>query len=258
MTSSIEERIAQLLENGGPAAVLSYVRALGPSANMDGTLSLALARACATRGDRQALEGLFDMLPQSALTPETSIELAKFAESVGAHELALRCLESAGDDNERFGILEMKARAHRRLGQFAEGEAVCRKMQEAFPTKAKTWLTSAVLHRSRGDAQNESTCLMEALKYKLKDVSILRRLAVLAGANGKHRESLEIWRQVLRLTPGDGEALVGVLRQLLRMKKNHAARDWLAENAARMPDGKELAKLRALVELSNEQRADAV
>ena len=43
--------------------------------------------------------------------------------------------------------------------------------------------------------------------------------ALLASSGKKNQEALELWRQIARLEPRNGEAVYGVLRQLVRLKK---------------------------------------
>jgi hypothetical protein len=91
-------------------------------------------------------------------------------------------------------------------------------------------------------------------------VAILHRLAMLASAGKKNQEALELWRQIARLEPTNGEAVFGVLRQLVRLKKWAIANAWIAEKSDLLPAGDptELLKSQVTEALQNaEQGAPA-
>jgi tetratricopeptide (TPR) repeat protein len=250
MSALGEGAIGRLLESGNTKAALSYLRATGQT---DGTALIALAEACAKVKDNETFAQMEELFGAAELTADQKVRAVVLASNCNAHDSVIIRLNAMGTEGERFGLLELKARAYRATGKIEDAERVYLRMQELFPTTPKTWTNSASHYKSQGDSVQESTCLYQALKFKLKDVTILHRLAMLASAGKKNQEALELWRQIARLEPRNSEALYGVLRQLVRLKKWAIAKAWIAEKDDLLPAGEptELLKKQVAQALEN-------
>ncbi len=244
MSAMGEGAIGRLLESGNTKAALSYLRATGQA---DGAAVMALAEACAKARDGETFAQMEEMFKTADLTPEQRVRIVVLASNCGAHESVITRLNALGAEGERFGLLELKARAFRGQNKPADAERIYLRMQELFPSTHKTWTSSASFYKAQGDAVQEATCLNQALKFKLKDVTILHRLAMLASAGKKNQEALELWRQITRLDPANGEAAYGVLRQLVRLKKWLIASAWLTERSSVLPANEQTEQLKSQI-----------
>jgi len=232
MSALGEGAIGRLLESGNTKAALSYLRATGQT---DGVALMALAEACAKAKDSETFGQMDELLGQTDLTAEQKTRLVVLASNCNAQDMVISRLDSMGAEGDRFGLLELKARAYRSKNRIAEAERVYLRMQELFPTTPKTWTHSASHYKAQGDSVQEAACLYQALTFKLKDITILHRLALLAGSSKKNQEALDLWRQIVRLEPKNAEAIFGVLRQLVRLKKWAIAKAWIEEQGALLP-----------------------
>jgi tetratricopeptide (TPR) repeat protein len=244
------------LEAGNTKAALSYLRATGQA---DGTALMALAEACAQTRDMETFSQLDELFAAAQLTPDQRVRSIVLASNAGAHGSVIARMEAMGVEGERFGLLELKARAYRGMSKPSEAERVYLRMQELFPTTHKTWTNAASFYRSQGDAVREADSLYQALKFKLKDLQILHRLAMLASAGKRNQEALDLWRQIYRLEPSNTDALFGVLRQLVRLKKWVLADAWASEKADLLPDNEQTQQLRTQIAeaLATMQRVQA-
>ena len=241
-----ERGIAKLLEGGAPRAALSYLRASGRDKSLDTESWSALLRACVDANDNEALAEAVELVPSIEISEAQSSAVisALGKANAGASELVLRCLDFLPLANDRFGALELRARAQRAAKQNTEAEKTYRRMHEVYPTSVKGWLAAASFYKDNKDSAQEAHCLMQALTYKLKDVAILKRLAVLAAHHHEHRESLAMWQQVVRIDEKQTDAIFGVLQQFVRLKKVAAAEAWLAKWDNVLPPSDNLARAR--------------
>ena len=254
-----ERGIAKLLEGGAPKAALSYLRASGRDKSLDTESWFSLLRACVKVNDNEALAETVEMVPKLELSQAQSsavIDVLGRA-NAGASESVLRCLSYLSSGNDRFGALELKARVQRAAKQNAEAEQTYRRIQEIYPTSVKGWLATASFYKDGRDSSQEEACLMQALKYKLKDIAILKRLAVLAAHHHNQRESLKLWQQVVRIDRTQVDAIFGALQQLVRLKRVAAAEAWIAKWNNYLPPSDDLVRIKTtLKELSAAAQLD--
>lgn len=241
-------RLEALLAKGDCAGALAYLKGLGPASPTTAAAAAAVLTTALKLKQTGPAREAFALTSLDGLDPAGLRQLSVDLADGGLGEESLKLLERLGpEERNRFGVLEREARLHTSQGRPEEAEAVFRKITELYPTTPKGWLMRARFYKTARDADQEAACLMQALTFSLKSLPILKRLAVLKGGGGQHRESLDLWRQVLRIAPGDQEASVGVLRQLHRMKRFDQALAWAEAHREHLSGEAEADKLMGLL-----------
>lgn len=241
--------LEKLLAAGDSVGALAYIRALGPqSAAAPAALMKVLLAALELKQQAPAREA-YAALSRAGLTQDQVKLLADKLAAGGLHEESLVLGEQLDDEERRrFGVIEREARSNTSLGRLEAAAGAYERLTATYPYSAKAWLIAARFHRTQRNPEREAECLWEALKFSLKDLTILRRLATLKASFGQHREALELWLQTVRLSPADGEAVVGVLRQLYRLKRFDQADAWIADHRSVLVEASDGARFIELVE----------
>lgn len=248
MAASTEKAIDKLMRNGDTKAAVAYLRATGGGDAAQLDVVLQLIQLCVQNKDSESRAAATELLRRMEIAQEDLPRVANSLLAAGAHQAALECIERLEpEQRDRFGVLELRARAFRGLGQNADAEDVYRRMGELYPFAPKTWTSAASFFRAIKNNEMEAHALTQALKLSLKDTTILKRLALLRVVRGDKRGAIALWQQVLRIDPSDQEAAFGVLDKLTKVKDWRGAAAWLESRRELLPAGEQLDALAALI-----------
>ena len=237
--------VEQLCASGDPTTALDLIQARDPAIPIRVDELDQILDTAGRIEDKNSFKRAAKLRAQVGGIPtDALIKLAQNLTDQGFSEDALSLLnELKGPEADRFGVLQTKMRIMRRLKQSDQELEIARRLTVLFPYSSKAWFLLASVHRTRADLPAEEEALLNALKFALKDEVILERLSHVAAERSLHRVSLSRWEQLLRLSPNNEQALLGNLRQLIRLKRFSAAQAYVEEHAGDLPKGPELNKL---------------